>query len=125
MRDAVFAVRNIQTTWFLGPLTEGQKVPKSRLLGDGVRPEWPFPQLRVFGRTPAGQSACVDVAGVLPYVLVPSPLPDPHPQWLAQLASALERGLQPLQSLPQHHSSPPIVFDIRTSHYTYQFLCQF
>ncbi|KAI6658920.1 hypothetical protein LOD99_10895 [Oopsacas minuta] len=70
------------------------------------------PVLRIFGPTPTGQSGCLHIHGVFPYLYIPLPVGvDPSPHWIGELSRGINNAIKSaISSTDQcsHH-----VYDIK------------
>ena len=70
------------------------------------------PVLRIFGPTPTGQSSCLHIHGVFPYLYIPLPVGiDPSPHWIAELYKSMNTAIS--SELPPTNQCSHHVYDIK------------
>ena len=70
------------------------------------------PVLRIFGPTPTGQSTCLHIHGVFPYLYIPLPAGvDPSPYWIGELSKSIDFAIN--KGLATTNSTSLHVYDIK------------
>ncbi|OQV19264.1 DNA polymerase zeta catalytic subunit [Hypsibius exemplaris] len=87
---AGFSVRIVSVDSYVAKPAKRLDAPRSDTFGE---PSQRAPVIRIFGATPAGQTVCMHIHRVFPYIYIPYDGSEPVDAYLHQFASSLDHAL--------------------------------
>ena len=105
----LYSQKIIDIDWYLTTPLEGYDPSFCYLSNTSIQS---VPVLRIFGPTPTGQSSCLHIHGVFPYLYIPLPTGiDPSPHWISELYKSINTAIS--SELPPTSQRSNHVYDIK------------